>query len=357
MNGLERLQNYVINQELDGMLIMSPVNLHYFAGFTGTTGVAFITQKSVHIITDFRYTEQAQNQCTGYTVVQYTTSVWDALIDILNEYHIHGGLLGIEGKTMPVDTYEILCEVLGEHFDFTSINLAELRASKREDELVLMRKAAEIADEAFAVLLSKLKVGMTEQEARIILESEMLLRGSDEPSFATIVASGHRSSMPHGIASDKIIEQGDFVTFDFGAVYKGYHSDMTRTVVMGPASYRQKELYGIVLRAQKKGVDAVKRGLTGAELDAICRDSIKANGYGEHFNHGLGHGVGLEIHELPIASPSSESILEENMIITVEPGVYLPGDIGLRIEDSVVVKADGCEVLTHSPKELIEIGI
>jgi len=220
-----------------------------------------------------------------------------------------------------------------------------------------LRKAAKIGDDAFAALLPQLKVGMTENDARIILESEMLKRGSEEPSFATIVASGNRSSMPHGVASDKIIDAGDFITFDFGAVYKGFHSDMTRTVVMGPASEQQKNLYSIVLEAQKRGVAAVRAGITGKELDAVCRDYIRERGYTKEFNHGTGHGVGLEIHEEPVANAKSDTVFSENMIITVEPGIYLSGEIGLRIEDSVIVKADGCELLTHSPKELIEIGI
>ena len=171
-----------------------------------------------------------------------------------------------------------------------------------------MRKAAKIGDDAFAALLPQLKVGMTENDARIILESEMLKRGSEEPSFATIVASGNRSSMPHGVASDKIIEAGDFITFDFGAVYKGFHSDMTRTVVMGPASEQQKKLYSIVLEAQKRGVAAVRAGITGKELDAVCRDYIRERGYTKEFNHGTGHGVGLEIHEEPVANPKSDTV-------------------------------------------------
>lgn len=357
MNGLNRLQQYIKEQELTGIIITNPTNLHYFAGFTGSTGFAFVTATSAFIITDFRYTEQATDQCEGYEVIQYTTTIMDALVDIFNDYHIHEGMFGIEGKFMPVDTYELLCDTLDERFNFTSVDLAKLRAVKEEFELEYMRKAAQIGDEAFAALLPQLRVGMTENEVRIILESEMLQRGSEEPSFTTIVASGHRSSMPHGVASDKVIEVGDFVTFDFGAVYKGYHSDMTRTIVMGPANEQQKELYDIVLTAQKKGVSAVKSGITGVELDNICRQYITDKGYGDAFNHGLGHGVGLDIHEYPVASPKSDSILEENMIITVEPGIYLFGEIGLRIEDSVIVKANGCEVLTHSPKELIEIGI
>ena len=263
MNGLNLLQQYIKEQELTGVILMSPINLHYFAGFTGTTGFAIITQDKAFMITDFRYTEQATKQCEGYTVIQYESSVMDTLVDIFNEHHIHEGLFGIEGKQMPVDTYETLCDTLDERFNFTSINFAKLRAVKREDELELLRKAAKIGDDAFAALLPQLKVGMTENEARIILETEMLKRGSEEPSFATIVASGNRSSMPHGVASDKVIEAGDFVTFDFGAVYKGYHSDMTRTIVMGPASELQKKLYSIVLEAQKRGVAAVRAGIIG----------------------------------------------------------------------------------------------
>lgn len=357
MNGLHRLQQYIEDQQLTGMIIISPTNLHYFAGFTGTEGFAFITANEAYIITDFRYTEQARKQCERYKVIQYSTSAMDILVDILNNHHIHEGLFGIEGKFMPVDTYELLCDTLDERFNFTSINLANLRAVKRDDELHYMREAARIGDESFAALLPQLKVGMTENDARILLEGEMLKRGSEEPSFATIVASGHRSSMPHGVASDKIIEEGDFVTFDFGAVYKGYHSDMTRTVVMGKASEEQKELYSIVLEAQQRGIDAVKAGICGKKLDEICRSYIRDKGYGAAFNHGVGHGVGLDIHEQPTASPKSDSILEHNMIITIEPGIYLSGKIGLRIEDSVIVKTDGYELLTHSPKELIEIGV
>ena len=357
MNGLNLLQQYIKEQELTGAILLSPINLHYFAGFTGTTGFAIITEDKAFMITDFRYTEQATKQCEGYTVIQYETTVMDTLVDIFNEHHIHEGLFAIEGKQMPVDTYESLCDTLDENFDFTSVNFAKLRAVKREDELELLRIAANIGDESFAALLPQLKVGMTENEVRIILETEMLKRGSEEPSFATIIASGTRSSMPHGVASDKVIEAGDFVTIDFGSVYKGYHSDMTRTIVMGPASDLQKKLYSIVLEAQKRGVAAVRAGITGKELDAICRDYIKEYGYTKEFNHGTGHGLGLEIHEEPVANTKSDTVFTENMIITVEPGIYITGTIGLRIEDSVIVKSDGYEVLTHSPKELIEISI
>lgn len=357
MNGLQRLQSYLVQKDCHAMLITSPTNLHYFAGFTGTTAVAFVTPNQAFLFTDSRYTEQANKQCQGYEVIQYTNSIWSSICDVIRTNDIPISLCGIEGNQLPVNTYETICESFDDKVTFTPIDLTVLRQVKTEKELIYMRKAATIADEAFTVLLQSLQVGMTENEARIILETEMLQRGSQEPSFATIVASGYRSSMPHGVASDKVIEIGDFVTFDFGAVYEGYHSDMTRTIVMGQASSLQKQLYDVVLRAQTKGVESVHVGQTGAELDAVCRESIKADGYGEYFGHGTGHGVGLDIHELPVASPRSESVFEAGMIVTIEPGIYLPGTIGLRIEDSVIVTSQGCEVLTHSPKNLIELGI
>lgn len=355
MNGLGRLQDFLNTQELDGIIIISPTNLHYFTGFTGTTAVAFITPKAGLIVTDSRYTEQAKEQCEGYHVVEYTTSVWDTIKDLLKESKYTLKSCGFEGNQVPYDTFDTFSTAL-ENTDFFSVSLEDLRAVKRDDELELMRQAAKIADDAFAAMLPQLKVGITENEARIILEMEMLKRGSTEPSFATIVASGKRSSMPHGVATDKIIEAGDFVTFDFGAVYKGYHSDMTRTIVMGKASEEQKKLYDIVLQAQLNGVAMVKAGISGKAVDAACRDYITDAGYGSNFQHGTGHGVGLDIHEQPVASPRSESILEENMIVTVEPGIYISGKIGLRIEDSVIVTTDGCEIITNTSKKLIELN-
>lgn len=354
MNGLLRLQDYLTAHQYDGILLLSQTNLRYFAGFTGTTAVGFVTPETAFILTDSRYTEQAQNQCEGYEVIQYKSSIWETIADIVKTRKINLSVCAFEGNYVPVDTYQTFSDILVGS-QFASVNLTSLRATKRPDELTLMREAARIGDEAFAALLPQLKVGMTERDARVILEVEMLKRGSEEPSFDTIVASGHRSSMPHGVASDKVIEYGDFVTFDFGAVYKGYHSDMTRTIVMGKASKQQRELYDVVLNAQLKGLATVKSGVTGKTVDAACRDSIAADGYGDYFNHGTGHGVGLDIHEEPVASPRSDTVLEPNMIVTVEPGVYLPGEIGLRIEDSVIVTDDGYELLTHTSKELIEV--
>lgn len=356
MNGLVTLQAFLEKETYGGAILISPINLHYFAGFTGTTGVAFVTPRHAYMITDSRYTEQAKSQCEGYKVIQYTGDVYDTIKTILDSSNIALTTCCFEGNYMSVDVFQEVCDTLSET-EFLSFDFASLRMVKREDELQYLRRAFQIADESFAAMLPQLKVGMTENEARIILETEMLQRGSKEPSFTTIVASGYRSSMPHGVASDKVMERGDFVTFDFGAMHEGYHSDMTRTIVLGKASDEQKKLYSIVLEAQTRGVACIKEGITGAEVDAVCRDYIKEQGFGANFGHGTGHGVGLDIHELPVASPRSKDVLTENMVVTVEPGIYLSGHMGLRIEDTVIVTKEGCEILTKTPKELIELDV
>lgn len=356
MNGLVTLQAFLKEETYGGAILISPINLHYFAGFTGTTGVVFVTPTRAYMITDSRYTEQAKSQCEGYEVIQYTGDVYETIKHLLEETKVSLPTCCFEGNFMSVDVFQQVCDTLDET-EFLSFDFATLRMVKRDDELQCLRRAFQIADESFATMLPQLKVGMTENEARIILETEMLKRGSREPSFTTIVASGYRSSMPHGVASDKVMERGDFVTFDFGAMYEGYHSDMTRTIVLGKASEEQKKLYSIVLEAQTRGVACIKEGVTGAEVDAVCRDYIREQGYGANFGHGTGHGVGLDIHELPVASPRSSHVLETNMVVTVEPGIYLSGHMGLRIEDTVVVTKEGCEVLTKTPKDLIELNV
>lgn len=407
MNGLRRLQDFLKDKNYDASILISEANLRYFTGFTGTTAVAFITQTDAYLIVDSRYRIQATKQCNGFTVIQYeikkaaqhkadssseskeeakkvanveaniqngsetqgktSSPVWEKVKELVENNNEPIKVCIFEGNYMPVDTYVKMSETVSNIEGFKSENFTMLRAVKRDDELVLMRQAATIADEAFAAMLPQLKVGMTENEARIILEKEMLLRGSEEPSFKTIVASGKRSNMPHGVASDKVIETGDFVTFDFGAVYKGYHSDMTRTIVMGKASEFQKYIYHVVLQSQLNGLKAVKAGITGKELDAACRKNFldQADLKDLVYEHGTGHGVGLDIHEEPVASEKSNTKLEANMIVTIEPGIYLEGthtiggftggDCGLRIEDTVVVTDEGCEIITHTSKELIEL--
>ena len=236
-----------------------------------------------------------------------------------------------------------------------SIDFSDIRMIKDKKELDLLLKAASIADEAFIHLLEDIKPGCTERSLAGRLEYYMRALGSEKTSFDTIVASGVRSALPHGMASDKVIEVGDFITFDFGAVYKGYHSDMTRTLVVGLANSWQQEIYTIVEEAQRKGLKAAEAGMTGRELDAIVRDSITACGYGDYYVHGTGHGVGLEIHEMPMINKRGATVLQTGMIFTIEPGIYIPGKGGVRIEDTVVLTEDGARALNGVKKQLIEI--
>ena len=227
---------------------------------------------------------------------------------------------------------------------------------KDAKEIELIRKAVQISDEAFSHVIKIIKAGMTEKEVAAEIEYQMCKLGSERPAFQTIVASGLRGSLPHGIASDKVIQEGELVTMDFGAVYKGYHSDITRTVCVGKASQKQKELYHIVLDAQLSGVAAVQEGRKNNAVDSAARYVIIQNGYGKYFGHGLGHGVGLEIHEWPRLSPKAEPMtLASGMIVTVEPGIYLPDWGGIRIEDTVLVTSNGYDKLTQSTKKLLEL--
>ena len=227
---------------------------------------------------------------------------------------------------------------------------------KDAGELKLLQKSMDISQQAFAKIMPLIKPGVSEAFISLELEFAMRRLGAEGKAFDFIVASGTRSALPHGVASDKLLAAGDFVTLDFGAVYKGYHSDMTRTLCLGPASEKQREIYALVLKAQEAGCQAVRPGKSGKEIDAVARQIINEAGYGEYFGHGLGHGLGLMIHEEPRLSPLGERILKAGMPVTVEPGIYLPGWGGVRIEDTVVVSADGCVNLTqHTGKKLLEI--
>ncbi len=233
----------------------------------------------------------------------------------------------------------------------------KIRLLKTAEEITILQEAATIADEAFSYILTKIRPGVREIEIANELEFFMRSKGADSSSFDIIVASGYRSALPHGVASEKEIQNGELVTLDFGALYKGYCSDITRTVAVGKINDELKEIYQTVLDAQLKGVTDIKAGITAKEADALTRDHIKSKGYGDYFGHSTGHGLGLEVHEMPGLSYRSETILEPGMVVTVEPGIYVPGVGGCRIEDDIVITENGCNILTKSSKELIELPI
>lgn len=350
---LERLRAAMAERGLDGILINKPENRAYLSGFTGSAGLLLITAVRAILITDFRYTEQAAKQAPEFEVVKPESTDQAMVAKLVGEAAVKR--LGFEGDYRTVDDHRTFTEAVASCEWVSASGLVEeLRMIKDESELDLMRRAAAIADEAFAQIRPLIKPGAVEQDLAVELEYRMKKLGAEGVAFETIVASGYRSSMPHGVASDKVIESGDLVTFDFGALYKGYCSDMTRTVMVGEPTEKQREIYAIVLEAQKRGVAAIRPGMTGKELDEVCRSYIREKGYGDYFGHGTGHGVGRFIHEGPKVSFRGEAdVLKPGMIVTIEPGIYLAGWGGVRIEDMLLVTESGSESFSHSPKELL----
>ncbi|RUS48051.1 Xaa-Pro peptidase family protein [Cohnella sp. AR92] len=341
-------------QELGGeaILITNAYNRRYLSGFTGSSGVVLITRERAVLLTDFRYREQAPQQAKGFEVLEHGPGIYGDVAALLNKWGV--SRLHIEEQDMTYATYLSVQEKLNPIELVVSQGIVEkLREIKDEQEIAIIQEAADVADRAFDHILGFIKPGVTEASVALELETFMRKQGAAGPSFDTIVASGERSSLPHGVASDKLIGSGEFVTLDFGAYYKGYCSDITRTVVVGPASDRHREIYGIVLEAQLNALEHLRPGMTGHDGDALTRDIITRYGYGDYFGHSTGHGVGMEVHEWPRLARNSNSILTPGMIVTVEPGIYLPGFGGVRIEDDVVVTNDGIKILTRSPKELI----
>lgn len=351
-NRLTKLRQKLAAQPFDGMLVMKPENRRYLSGFTGSSAYLLITETDAVLLTDFRYTEQAKEQATNFRIVEHGPSAIDSIRTELAALGVKK--LGFEKDYLTYAQYASFSEKLSPiELVPAEAFIESIRAIKDEQEIAVIKKACEIADAAFSHILTFLKPGISEKDVALELEYFMRRQGAKGTSFDTIVASGVRSSLPHGVASDKILEKGNFVKMDFGALYNGYCSDITRTVVLGEADEKQKEIYNIVLEAQLHALENLKPGMTGKEADALARDIIKEKGYGDKFGHSLGHGLGLFIHEDPRLSALSDDVLEPGMVVTVEPGIYLPGFGGVRIEDDVVITTNGIELLTHSKKELV----
>lgn len=352
---MEKLKKFLTENNLDAILISDKYSLKYFTGFTGTTGIALALKEKKFFFTDFRYIEQAETEVksNGFEIVKVDRNGVDKVAEYIKNANCK--TLGLEDKTLTVGIYNSYKEKL-EELEFKTLGekLVKLRMVKTESELELMRKAADIADKAFAEILPMIKEGVSEKELADELEYKMKKLGAEGASFTTIVASNYRSAMPHGVASEKKIDKNGFVKFDFGAYYKGYASDMTRTVFYGEnISEKHLDIYSTVLEAQKRAVAAVKAGISAKSVDKVARDYITEKGYGENFGHGTGHGLGIEVHEYPFVNTKDETILEDGMVVTIEPGIYIEGFGGVRIEDDVVVRESGCEILNKTSKELI----
>ena len=346
--------NSILKTENDAVIITSPENRRYFTGFNSSDGYLVISKKEAVFFTDSRYIEAATNTITACKCA-LLKRVNETLAPYLKELNIKNIYLETERLTVAE------LNNLKKTFDFCKVEAKEevdeiinkLRAVKTEYEVECIKKAQKIAEDAFSHILTFIKEGVTEKEIALELDFYMLSHGAEAVSFETIAVSGKNSSMPHGVPSDKKIEKGDFITMDFGATYNGYHSDMTRTVIVGEPTEKQREVYETVLKAQKASLAVLKNGVTGFDADKAGRDIIDSKGYKENFGHGTGHGVGVEIHESPNLSPYSKAILETGNVVTVEPGIYIPDEFGVRIEDMALITDDGYINLTSCEKELI----
>ena len=338
-----------------GLLLTSRYSRHYGAEFDIAEGVAIVTKKGCRYLTDSRYIESAQNNIKGFTVQMVAPAYqYNGLLnEAIHDFEIH--TLGYEENYLTVAELLDFQENLQAKLVPMNAQISAFRAAKEDWELDRMRKAQEIADKAFSQILTKIKPGMTEREVQAELIYCLYKNGADRPSFDPIVVSGPNTSMPHGVAGDRVIQEGDFITMDFGALYGGYCSDMTRTVAVGYATEEMKIVYNTVLQAQLAGLAATRAGKPGKEIDAAARKVIEEAGFGPYFGHGYGHSLGMEIHEPPNCNVLGETPIPVGAVVSAEPGIYLPGKFGVRIEDVTIFTAEGCEKITHSPKELIII--
>lgn len=356
MRRVEALRNIMAERGLESFLVTGAANRRYLSGFTGSAGVLVITPDRAWLVTDFRYFQQARQESPGWELYPQKERLTEALGQLFREQGI--GRVGYEKDHVTCAQYESLAG-LGVELVGQEGLVEKLRLVKDEDELRAIRRAAALADAAFAHVLAMIRPGVREEEVALELEYHMRRAGATAAAFDIIVASGPRSALPHGRASSRSIQAGDFVTMDLGCVVDGYCSDLTRTVVVGRADDEQRKVYDLVARAQQTGLEELRAGRKGSEVDARAREVIVQAGHGEHFGHGLGHGVGLEVHEGPALSPRAagpdEPVLAPGMVVTVEPGVYIPDWGGVRIEDLAVVREDGCEILSRADKRLIEL--
>lgn len=355
MSRLNNMRKKMLKEQLEGFVVARPENSRYISGFTGGEAILFILMEQAYLLTDFRYIEQATAEAPEFQIIKVSHVSHD-LFSSLADLGQSIRRIGFEGDYITLENYRKMEKALPQA-EFISLPelVSQLRSVKDESEIAIIRRAVEAADKAFAEVLQEPLIGQSEEEIALVLEFAMRKAGASGRSFDFIVASGWRGSLPHGMASSKRTQKGEFLTMDFGAIVQGYCSDITRTVSLGEPDAKQREIYEVVLAAQKAGIDAVKPGLTGKEIDAAARKIITEAGYGEFFGHGLGHSVGLAIHEGPNFNTREERVIEPGMVITVEPGIYIPDWGGVRIEDMILVTENGCEVLTQAPKDLIII--
>lgn len=353
MNKVDNIRNLFSENNIEAILLNSAHNKFYIANLYSSSGYVFITKESKYVIVDFRYLEEMKREAKGFEVMLMSKE--KTYFDIVNEISEKENIenIGFEGCEVSFDSYSSMNKKIKSNL--LSIDLSKLRCKKSKEELVYIKRACEIADNTFNHITKFIKVNMSEK----VVENEIVRfikeQGGQKESFDVIVASGVRGALPHGKASDKVIEEGDFVTFDFGVKFNNYSSDITRTICMGKGNEELNKIYNIVKHANEESIRLLKPGMTTGDIDKIARDIIEKEGYGEYFGHNLGHGVGIMVHEYPALATNGLEVLCEGMVVTIEPGIYIPNLGGVRIEDDILITKDGCEVLTKSTKDLIKI--
>ena len=351
MNHLEHIAAHL--DGLDAILLTSEANCYYATGFMGE-GIALVTRRGSWYFTDSRYTEAA-DKAIGDAAVIREVSREKPFSALINEALAEAGAekAGFEEQRMTVAEHAVYSEKLHCTLTPASALMTELRGSKDEEELSCMTAAQRIAEGALEQILKEIRPGMTEKEIAARLNYLMVSAGAEKTAFDTIVASGPNGSIPHAVPGMRKVREGDFITMDFGCVYKGYCSDMTRTVALGRPSDEMRNVYDIVLQAQLAGIAAAKAGVTGAVIDGAARKVIQDAGYGVYFGHSFGHSLGIDIHEAPNAAPGNDKPMPDGAVISAEPGIYLPGRFGVRIEDVMILRPDGAQVITKAPKALL----
>ncbi|MCD5324170.1 MULTISPECIES: M24 family metallopeptidase [Pontibacillus] len=353
---IQALRQKMKETGVSAVWLTSPENRFYFSQFKGSSGSLFITEEETILLTDFRYVDQAHDEAPSFTIVDHKRKEVEEVARLLNKHSCSN--VGIELVTLPTQSYLEVTKRLPEvSFQGFDDELNDIRMIKDESEIHSLHKAIEICDKAFDHITTFIQPGITEKEIGLELETFMRKAGAESIKTNHVIASGERSSLPHGQATDRVIQKGDFVKMDIGARVNGYYSDFTRTVVLGEPSDKQKDIYSIVRETQEASLEAIGPGRTCSEIDQIGRGIIESYGYGEHFGHSLGHSIGLALHEKPVMRATDDTVLQPGMVITVEPGIYLKGFGGVRIEDLVVITEKGHNNLTQATKDLIVIPV
>ena len=350
---IKKLRLKMSEKSIDAVLVTSRSNVLYLSGFSGTSGDLVITHDAQYILCDSRYTEQASQQCPQFECINVKDGVYNVINKIIAYHRIVR--IGVEDREITFAVYEGMKTALKSMLIPIGGMISHMREIKDETELRVLKKAASIGDMAYEAAIKAIKPGVSEIEIAAEIEYVMRKNGATSTSFETIVASGENSSKPHGTASQRKIQNGDLIVMDFGCIYNGYCSDMTRTVAVGDIALPQRNSYNALLYTQLKMVNLIKNGMVCNEVDKISRNILETLGYGKYFTHSLGHGVGIDVHEMPNLSPKCDKTLVPGMVVTVEPGVYFDGLFGIRIEDTVMILDENIEIITNSPKELLII--